>query len=158
MSSPLSDTYPVAGYMSQLSHTSIPPLQQNDDNMLPALRGGTDCLTLTLFSPRRPPRTRPAPRRITTEDQAPDRDPDRDRPRDPGPVQGLPRARCRRVRCRRDPLRDTGRDRHPDGDRLRRHRRQDTTDITDITDTTAIAGIPDGSAGDWGSECSSARC
>ena len=25
MSSPLSDTYPVAGYMSQLSHTSIPP-------------------------------------------------------------------------------------------------------------------------------------
>ena len=48
MSSPLSDTYPVAGYMSQLSHTSIPPLQQNDDNMLPALRGGTDCLTLTV--------------------------------------------------------------------------------------------------------------
>lgn len=49
MSSPLSDTYPVAGYMSQLSHTSIPPLQQNDDNRLPALRGGTDCLTLTYF-------------------------------------------------------------------------------------------------------------
>ena len=25
MSSPLSDTYPVADYISQLSHTSIPP-------------------------------------------------------------------------------------------------------------------------------------
>ena len=47
MSSPLSDTYPVADYMLQLSHISIPPLQQNDDNRLPALRGGTDCLTLT---------------------------------------------------------------------------------------------------------------
>ncbi|WP_418505442.1 hypothetical protein, partial [Cloacibacillus evryensis] len=46
MSSPLSDTYSVAGYISQLSHISIPPLQ-NDDNRLPALRGGTDCLTLT---------------------------------------------------------------------------------------------------------------
>ena len=47
MSSPLSDTYSVAGYISQLSHISIPPLQ-NDDNRLPALRGGTDCLTLTI--------------------------------------------------------------------------------------------------------------
>ena len=47
MSSPLSDTYPVAGYISQLSHTSIPPLQ-NDDNRLPALRGGADCLDITL--------------------------------------------------------------------------------------------------------------
>lgn len=52
MSSPLSDTYSVAGYISQLSHISIPPLQ-NDDNRLPALRGDTDCLTLTIKRPHK---------------------------------------------------------------------------------------------------------